>query len=82
MEQVLSYKQLHVCNDIHIDVCFEIEKGEMTMEQSTKHAACTSLKLNKNETNMKQNTKHAAHATQVDKLVEKKAYTHDTDSWK
>jgi len=71
-----------VYNDSHIDVCFEIEKGEMTMEQSTKHAACTSLKLKKNETNMKQNTKHATHATQVDKLVEKKAYTHDTDSWK
>jgi len=25
-------------------------------------------------------TKHAARATQVDKQVEKKAYTHDTDS--
>ena len=28
------------------------------------------------------NTKHAARATQVERQVEKKAYTHDTDSWK
>jgi len=26
------------------------------------------------------NTKHAAHATQVERQVEKTAYTHDTDS--
>jgi len=30
-----------VYNEIHIDVCFEIEKGEMNMEQYTKHAART-----------------------------------------
>ena len=28
-------------NEIHIDVCFEIEKGEMNMEQYTKYAART-----------------------------------------
>jgi len=32
--------------------------------------------------NVKQNTKHAARATQVERQVEKKIYTHDTDSWK
>ena len=31
---------------------------------------------------IEQNTKHAARATQVERQVEKKAYTHDTDSWK
>jgi len=30
----------------------------------------------------KANTKHAALATQVERQEEKKAYTHDTDSWK
>ena len=30
--------------------------------------------------NMEQNTKHAARATQVERQVEKKTYTHDTDS--
>jgi len=29
---------------------------------------------------MEQNTKHAARATQVEQQVEKKTYTHDTDS--
>jgi len=29
--------------------------------------------------NLRQNTKHAAHATPVERQVEKKAYTHDTD---
>jgi len=29
-----------VYNDIQIDVCVEFEKGEMNMEQNTKHAAC------------------------------------------
>jgi len=66
MEQVLSYKQLHVCNDIHIDVCFEIEKGEMNIHQNTKQH---------------QNTKHAARKTQIDRQAgKKKTYTHDTDS--
>jgi len=32
--------------------------------------------------NTKPNTKHAALATQVGRQEEKKAYTHDTDSWK
>ena len=32
--------------------------------------------------NIKQNTKHAAPATQVERQVEKKAYIHDTNSWK
>ena len=31
---------------------------------------------------IEQHTKHAARATQVERLVEKKTYTHDTDSWK
>jgi len=31
---------------------------------------------------IEQNTKHAARATRVEKQVEKKAYTHDTDSQK
>jgi len=30
--------------------------------------------------NTEPNTKHAARATQVERHVEKKAYTHDTDS--
>jgi len=30
--------------------------------------------------NMEQNSKHAAHATQIDRQVEQKTYTHDTDS--
>jgi len=38
-EQILSYKQCHVCNDIYLDICFEIERGEMNMHQNTKHAA-------------------------------------------
>ena len=29
---------------------------------------------------IRQNTKHAACATQIDRQVEKRAYTHDTDS--
>jgi len=28
-----------MCNDIHTDVCFEIEKGEMNIHEKTKHAA-------------------------------------------
>jgi len=28
------------------------------------------------------NTKHVARTTQVERQVEKKAYAHDTDSWK
>jgi len=32
--------------------------------------------------NIEPNTKHAARATKVERQVEKKAYTHDTDSWK
>ena len=32
MEQIQSYKQCYVYTDSHIDVCFEIEKGEMNME--------------------------------------------------
>jgi hypothetical protein len=32
--------------------------------------------------NIEQNTKYAARATQVERQVEKKAYTHDTDSQK
>ena len=32
--------------------------------------------------NMEHNTKHAARQTQVHRHVEKKAYTHDTDSQK
>jgi len=30
--------------------------------------------------NTEQNTKRAARATQIERQVEKKAYTHDTDS--
>jgi len=39
MEQIESYKQCYAYNDSHIEVCFEIEKGEMNMEQNTKQAA-------------------------------------------
>jgi len=39
MEQTESYKQCYVYNEIHIDVFFEIEKGEMNVQQNTKHAA-------------------------------------------
>jgi len=59
MEQKESYQQCIVYNDSHIDECFESEKGEISMEQ---------------------NTKHTARKTQIDRQVEKKSYTHDTDS--
>jgi len=36
---VESYKQCYVYNDIPIEVSFQIEKGEMNMQQNTKHAA-------------------------------------------
>ena len=39
MEQILSYKQCYVCNNIHLDICFEIERGGMNINQNTKHAA-------------------------------------------
>jgi len=39
MEQVESYKQCYVHNDSHVDVCVELEKGVMNMEQDTKQAA-------------------------------------------
>jgi len=39
MEQIMSYQQCYVYNDIHVDVCFEIEKGEMNVHQNTTHAA-------------------------------------------
>jgi len=38
MHHIVSYQQCHVYDDIQIDVCFEIEKGEMNMQQNTKHA--------------------------------------------
>jgi len=47
LEKIDKYEQCHVYNDSHIDVCFETEKGEMTMEQSITHAARTTLKLKK-----------------------------------
>jgi len=39
MGQILSYKQCYVYNDAHIDVCFEVEKGERNMQQNSKHTA-------------------------------------------
>ena len=39
MEQIETYKQCSVHNDSHIDVCLESEKGEISMEQNTKHVA-------------------------------------------
>jgi len=39
MEQIESYKQCDVYNDIHINVCFELKKGEINIQQNTKHAA-------------------------------------------
>ena len=39
MEQILSFKKCYVYIDIHVDVCFEIEKEGMNMHQSTKHIA-------------------------------------------
>jgi len=39
MEQIESYKQCYVYNDSDIDVCCEIGRGEIDMEQNTKHAA-------------------------------------------
>jgi len=39
MEQILSFKKCYVYIDIHVDVCFEIEKQGMNMHQSTKHIA-------------------------------------------
>ena len=59
MKQIETYKQCYVYNDSHIDIWVESEKGEINMEQNTKHAAC---------------------ATKIDRHVEKKTYTHDTDS--
>ena len=38
-EHIESYQQCHVYKDIQIEACFEIEKGEMNMQQNTKHAA-------------------------------------------
>ena len=40
------------------------------------------ITIKKVEMNIEQNTKHAARATQVERQVEKKTYTHDTDSQK
>ena len=34
-----SYKQCNVYNDIHIDVCFEFQNGEINIQQNTKYAA-------------------------------------------
>jgi len=39
MEQIGTYKQCYVYNDSHIDVCFEIGKSEINMEQYSKNAA-------------------------------------------
>jgi len=39
MEQIESYQQYYVYNFIHINLCFEIEKGEINMPQKTQHAA-------------------------------------------
>ena len=39
MEQIETYKQCSVHNDSHIDVWLESEKGEISMEQNTKHVA-------------------------------------------
>jgi len=39
MGQKDSYNQCSMYNDIHIDVCFQIEKGEMNVEQNNQHAA-------------------------------------------
>jgi len=39
MGQIESYKQSDVYNNFHIGVFFEIEKGEMNIQQNTKHAA-------------------------------------------
>ena len=37
--QVESYKQCNVYNNIHIDVCFKIQKREVNIQRNTKHAA-------------------------------------------
>ena len=34
MGQIESYRQCEVYNDIQIDVCFEVEKGEMNRTQN------------------------------------------------
>ena len=39
MGQIQSFKQCYVYNDIQIDVCFEMEKGELNLRQNTKHTA-------------------------------------------
>jgi len=39
MEQIESYKQCNVYHDIHLNVCFELEKGEINIQQNTKYAA-------------------------------------------
>ena len=38
--------------------------------------------MGKSEINVEQNTKNAVHKTQKHRQVEKKTYTHDTDSWR
>jgi len=55
----------HVCNDIHVDVCFKIEKGEMNIHQNTQQH---------------QNTKHAARKTQIDRQAGKKKHIHTTQT--
>jgi len=34
-----SYKQCYEYNNIHIDMSFEIEKGELNIKHNNKHAA-------------------------------------------
>ena len=56
---------------------------DVQIEKENRHMSrVMRITSSKGVTNMEQNTKHAARATQVEQQVEKKTYTHATDSQK
>jgi len=53
----------------------------MQIEKEDKHmSSVMCITSSKSGMNMEQKTKHTARATQVERQVDKKTYTHDTDS--
>ena len=53
----------------------------MQIEKEDRHVSSFMLiTSSKDVMNMEQNTKHTARTTQEERQVEKKTYTHDTDS--
>jgi len=54
---------------------------DMQIEKEDKHISSVMfITSSKSGMNMEQKTKHTARATQVERQVDKKTYTHDTDS--